>query len=113
MRLSLIFLVVLTASVLVTSLAAWGIIYGTSYSRVTTMSSEFTILAHEVLDEFGGYVTEMLQSNSILVNSILTQQKASGETGIQQIKNDMITTIGTLVNYTTNTTVQSQAQMNE
>lgn len=32
MRLSLIFLVVLATSVLITSLAAWGITYGTSYS---------------------------------------------------------------------------------
>eukprot|EP00667_Euglena_gracilis_P001106 EG_transcript_1105 len=112
MRLSVIFLAVLAVSVLVASLAAWGITYGTSYNRVTTMSQEFTVLSHETLSAFGSFVAALIQSNANLVNTILTQEKASGEDRMQQTKANMITAIGTLVNYTTNATVQSQAQMN-
>eukprot|EP00667_Euglena_gracilis_P026219 EG_transcript_31386 len=113
MRLSLIFLGVLAASVLVTALAAWGITYGTSYGRVTTMASEFTTLAHGVLDEFSSFVGDLIQGNAALVNGILTQQRVSGEARMQQTKADMISALGTLVNYTTNATVQSQVQMNQ
>eukprot|EP00667_Euglena_gracilis_P009479 EG_transcript_9643 len=76
------------------------------------MSSEFTNLAHGVLDEFSGYVAQLLQNNSQLVNGILTQERSMGEDGLQQIKGNMIAAMGTLVNYTTNATVQSQVQMN-
>eukprot|EP00667_Euglena_gracilis_P019321 EG_transcript_20672 len=76
------------------------------------MSSEFSALAKGVLDEFSAYVTELLQSNSKLVDTILTEERVSGEARIQQTKTDMITSIGTLVNYTSNATVQSQQQMN-
>eukprot|EP00667_Euglena_gracilis_P034331 EG_transcript_59156 len=104
MRLSFIFLTVLAASVLMTALAAWGITYGTSYSRVTTMASEFTLLSFGVLDEFGTFVADVIRGNSELVNTILAQQRASGTARMQQTKADMISTIGTLVNYTTNAT---------
>eukprot|EP00667_Euglena_gracilis_P000676 EG_transcript_676 len=113
MRLSVIFLAVLAASVLLTSLAAWGITYGTSYSRVTTMSSEFTALSQETLSAFGSFVQALIQSNANLVNTILTEEQTSGKARMQQTKTDMITAIGTLVNYTTNATVQSQLQMNQ
>eukprot|EP00667_Euglena_gracilis_P021307 EG_transcript_23277 len=113
MRLAFIFLVVLASSVLLTSMAAWGITYGTSFSRVTSMSSEFTELSHGVLNEFGSFVRSVIQGNKDLVNNILTQQQASGEAQMQQTKGDMIKAIGTLVNYTTNATVQSQLQMNQ
>eukprot|EP00667_Euglena_gracilis_P001183 EG_transcript_1182 len=112
MRLSLIFLWVLAASVLVTSLAAWGITYGTSYSRVTTMSTQFTAVAHGVLDDFGKFVTEVLQTNAGLLNSVLQQQRESGEARTQQATTAMVQVISTLVNYSTNATVQSQREMN-
>eukprot|EP00667_Euglena_gracilis_P004196 EG_transcript_4215 len=112
MRLSLIFLWVLAASVLVTSLAAWGITYGTSYSRVTTMSTEFTAVAHGVLDDFSKFVTEVLQTNAGLLDSVLQQQRLSGEARTQQATTAMVQVISTLVNYSTNATVRAQQEMN-
>eukprot|EP00667_Euglena_gracilis_P002951 EG_transcript_2955 len=112
MRLSIIFLGVLVVSVLIASLAAWGITYGTSYNRVTTMSQEFTALSHDTLSAFGSFVAALIEGNADLVNTVLTQERVSGEARMQQSKSDVIMAIGTLVNYTTNATVQSQAQMN-
>eukprot|EP00667_Euglena_gracilis_P006085 EG_transcript_6133 len=112
MQLSLIFLAVLAASVLMTALAAWGITYGTAYGRVTTMASEFTGLSFGTLDEFGSFVANLIQGNVDLVNTILQQQRVAGTARTQQMTTNMITAIGTLVNYTTNATGQSQLQMN-
>eukprot|EP00667_Euglena_gracilis_P035110 EG_transcript_63513 len=102
MRLSLIFLGVLATSVLVTALAAWGIVYGTSYGRVSTMSSEFTTLANAVLGEFSSFVEDLIQGNADLVNSILTQQRTTGTAMLQRTNTDTVAAIGTLVNYSTN-----------
>eukprot|EP00667_Euglena_gracilis_P007454 EG_transcript_7530 len=112
MRLAVIFLGVLAASILLTSLAAWGITYGTSYNRVTTMSSEFTTLAHQSVAQFEAFVSDLLQDNAKLVDDILMLERNSGEARIQDTKISMLNTIGTLVNYTANATDQSQAQMN-
>eukprot|EP00667_Euglena_gracilis_P010013 EG_transcript_10189 len=113
MRLAVIFLGVLAASVLLVSLAAWGITYGMSYNRVTTMSAEFTTLTHTALGQFDSFVAELLQDNSGLVENILTQERISGEERLRETKASTAKTIGTLVNYTANATDQSQAQMNE
>eukprot|EP00667_Euglena_gracilis_P000757 EG_transcript_758 len=112
MRLAVIFLGVLAASVILTSLAAWGITYGSSYDRVTTMSAEFTQLAHDVLQHFDTFVMGLLQNNSALVDDILGSERKLGDAWMQQTKAQVLQIIGNLVNYTTNTTGQSQLQMN-
>eukprot|EP00667_Euglena_gracilis_P003205 EG_transcript_3213 len=93
-------------------MAAWGITYGTAYSRVTTMSSEFSTLSNAVLGEFEVFVTDLLQDDAQLLNGLLALERDSGEARIQETKDAMVNTIGTLVNYTANATDQSQAQMN-
>eukprot|EP00668_Euglena_longa_P010929 GGOE01013252.1.p1 GENE.GGOE01013252.1~~GGOE01013252.1.p1 ORF type:complete len:995 (-),score=273.75 GGOE01013252.1:1826-4810(-) len=113
MRLTVIFLAVLAVSILLTSMAAWGITFGTSYSRVTTMSSEFTALAQQSMGLFDSFVMDVLQENVEMVDSILAMEWDSGEARIQETKATMSNTIGALVNYTTNATDQSLQQMNE
>eukprot|EP00667_Euglena_gracilis_P000738 EG_transcript_738 len=112
MRLSLIFLAVLAASVTLTSLAAWGITYGVSYTRVTTMASEFTQLELGVLQLFDSFVSGLLRGNADLVDNVLALERQSGDTRMQQTKSQVLRIIGNLVNYTTNATDQSQQQMN-
>eukprot|EP00667_Euglena_gracilis_P018513 EG_transcript_19669 len=113
MRLTFIFLAVLAASVIATSLAAWGITYGVSSARVTMMASEFTQLGLSLLQLFDSFVTGLLKSNSNLVNNILTLERQSGDARMQQTKAQVLHIIGGLVNYTTNATGQSQQQMNQ
>eukprot|EP00667_Euglena_gracilis_P001593 EG_transcript_1593 len=112
MRLTFIFLAVLAASVVVTSLAAWGITYGVSYSRVTKMASEFTQLGLTLLQLFDAFVSGLLRSNSDLVNNILALERQSGDARMQQTKAQVLRIISSLVNYATNATAQSQQQMN-
>eukprot|EP00667_Euglena_gracilis_P002044 EG_transcript_2048 len=76
------------------------------------MSLDFTNLARHMLDEFSEYVTELINNYSESLNVILTQEKVFTIAAAQRIKSNLTTTIGTLVNYTTNAMVQSQAQMN-
>eukprot|EP00667_Euglena_gracilis_P032368 EG_transcript_49488 len=113
MRLCVLFLAVLALSAIVTSMAAWGITYGTSYSRVTTMAAHFTGLAQGSFAGFGSFVTDLLGGNAALVDAILLAQKTSGVQRTEQTKAQMLQTIGMLVNYTTNSTDQTQQQMDE
>eukprot|EP00667_Euglena_gracilis_P000652 EG_transcript_652 len=112
MGLTLIFVAVLAVSVLATSLAAWGITYGVSSSRVSTMAAEFSRLGLGLLQLFDTFVSGLLQSNSDLVNNILALERQSGDMRMQQTRAQVLRIIGTLVNYTTNATGQSQVQMN-
>eukprot|EP00667_Euglena_gracilis_P031919 EG_transcript_47396 len=112
MRLAALFLGVLAASVLLASLAAWGITYGTSSSRVTLMSSDFTAIAGLAVDQFQAFVSDLLLGNANLVNAILAEERESGEARLQEAQATMVRTTGTLVNYTANATDQSQAQVN-
>eukprot|EP00667_Euglena_gracilis_P000855 EG_transcript_855 len=113
MRLCVLFLAVLALSAIVTSMAAWGITYGTSYSRVTTMAAHFTGLAQGSFAGFRSFVTDLLGGNTALVDAILLVQKTSGVQRTEQTKAQMLQTIGMLVNYTTNSTDQTQQQMDE
>eukprot|EP00667_Euglena_gracilis_P000565 EG_transcript_565 len=112
MRLTFIFVAVLAASVSLTSLAAWGITYGVSSARVTTMASEFTQLGLDLLQLFDSFVSGLLKGNSELVNDILALERQSGDARMQQTKAQVLRIIGALLNYTNNTTGQSQTQMN-
>eukprot|EP00667_Euglena_gracilis_P000575 EG_transcript_575 len=113
MRLTLIFVAVLAVSVIVTSLAAWGITYGVSSARVTTMASEFTQSGLGLLQLFDAFVSGLLKSNSALVNNILALERQSGDARMLQTKAQVLSIIGALVNYTTNATDLSQHQMNQ
>eukprot|EP00667_Euglena_gracilis_P002318 EG_transcript_2318 len=113
MRLCVLFLFVLALSAIVTSMAAWGITYGTSYNRVSTMAADFTALAQESFTGFGTFVSSLLDGNAALVDAILEAQERSGAQRTEQTKAQMMRTIGVLVNYTTNSTDQTQQQMDE
>eukprot|EP00667_Euglena_gracilis_P001109 EG_transcript_1109 len=111
MRLVVVFFVVLAAAAIITSMAAWGITYGTSYDRVSTMASQFTALAQASFIGFGSFIADLLRSNAALVDAILEAQEASGQNRTQQTQVQMAQTIGILVNYTTNSTQQTQRQV--
>eukprot|EP00667_Euglena_gracilis_P000768 EG_transcript_768 len=111
MRLSTTFLLVLAVSAILTSMAAWGITFGTSYDKVSSMALEFTTLAKVYLGEFGTFVSDVLGSNAQLVESILALQRLSGFNRTEETKAEMTRTIGVLVNYTTDATDQTQVQM--
>eukprot|EP00667_Euglena_gracilis_P002167 EG_transcript_2170 len=93
-------------------MAAWGITYGTSYDKVSTMAVEFTGLAQANLKTFGSFVSDLLRANAALVDSILALERRATQNGTDQTTAAMAHTIGVLVNYTTNATGQSQRQMN-
>eukprot|EP00667_Euglena_gracilis_P030768 EG_transcript_43260 len=111
MRLAVIFLTVLALSAIVTSMAAWGISYGTSYYRVSTMAAQFSTLSQSSLAAFGSFVHTMLNDNSALVGAILDTQKASGYNRTEQVKESMVQTMDVLVNYTANVSGRFQEQM--
>eukprot|EP00667_Euglena_gracilis_P023349 EG_transcript_26356 len=77
------------------------------------MASQFSQLSQASLAVFGSFVTDLLQSNANLVNTILASQEKSGTNRTEQTKAQMARTIGVLVNYTANTTDQTQQQMSE
>eukprot|EP00667_Euglena_gracilis_P006163 EG_transcript_6210 len=113
MRLSVLFLLVLAVAAIVTSMAAWGITYGTAYSRVSAMAAQFAALAHDGIAGFGAFVGDLLGDNAGLVDSILAAQQQSGVTRTEQTKAQVTRTVGVLVNYSTNTTDQTQQQMDD
>eukprot|EP00667_Euglena_gracilis_P000918 EG_transcript_918 len=76
------------------------------------MAREISELAQRTMNTFGAYVTNLMQANSQLVVNILSQQQQSSHLLITQTQGEMTHTIGILVNYTTNSTLQSQRQMN-
>eukprot|EP00667_Euglena_gracilis_P002273 EG_transcript_2273 len=57
------------------------------------------------------FVSNVLKGNSVLVESILDLQETSGVNRTEQTKVQITNTIGALVNYTTNTTDQTQRLM--
>eukprot|EP00667_Euglena_gracilis_P001270 EG_transcript_1270 len=113
MRLSVIFLLVLALSAIVTSMAAWGITYGTSSSQVSTMASRFADLSQRSLQAFGVFVTDLLADNAGLVGAILDVQQASGMNRTEQTKVQMKRTIDGLINYTANASDQTQQQLED
>eukprot|EP00667_Euglena_gracilis_P000851 EG_transcript_851 len=92
-------------------MAAWSISYGTSYGRLSTMASQFIALSQSGLSVFSSFVSDLMVSNAALVDSILDEQEASGYNRTEQTKAQMTRTIGVLVNYTANSTEQTQQQM--
>eukprot|EP00667_Euglena_gracilis_P010837 EG_transcript_11047 len=77
------------------------------------MASQFTTLAQGSFQQFGSFVNGLLQGNAALVDGILAAQEQSGSNRTEQTKAQMVRTIGILVNYTTNSTDQTQQQMDE
>eukprot|EP00667_Euglena_gracilis_P000475 EG_transcript_475 len=75
------------------------------------MSAEFTTMAHEVLQTFDAFIGELLQGNANFMDNILRKERESGAMRMEQTKAQMVQTIGTLLNYTRNTTAQSQLRM--
>eukprot|EP00667_Euglena_gracilis_P019500 EG_transcript_20902 len=113
MRLSIIFIFVLALSVIVTSMAAWGITYGTSSDQVSSMASQFFALAHRSLDVFNFLVGDVLDGNAKLVHTLLDVQQNSSIDGMERTKAQISHDVGALVNYTTNATVQTQQLMGQ
>eukprot|EP00667_Euglena_gracilis_P001300 EG_transcript_1299 len=113
MRLSVIFLVVLAGSAILISMAAWGMTFGTSFEKVSDMAQVFTGLANESLGTSASLVSEVLRANAQQVDGLLALQRQSGYNRTEQTKAKVAQTIGTLVNYTTNATDQSQWQMQD
>eukprot|EP00667_Euglena_gracilis_P019819 EG_transcript_21294 len=111
MRLAVLFLTVLALAAIVTSLAAFGISYGTSYEQVSTMASQFTSISQAGIEGFTSFVSTLLRSNAALVDTLLEAQEAAGANRTAQTKAQVVRTIGALVNYTANSTEQTQQQM--
>eukprot|EP00667_Euglena_gracilis_P030182 EG_transcript_41385 len=86
MRLSVLFLSVLALAAIVTSMAAWGIMYGTAYDRVSSMSSGFTALTQEGFGQFGAFVSDLLWGNAALVDAILDAQRRAGVNRTEETK---------------------------
>eukprot|EP00667_Euglena_gracilis_P000816 EG_transcript_816 len=111
MRLATIFLAVLAGAVLATSLTAWGITFGASFDRISTMASRFSAQTQAGIAAFDGFAQRLLQDNAQLVTDLLAQQRESGNDRMQQTKDALLASTGTLVNLTTNATQQMQLQM--
>eukprot|EP00667_Euglena_gracilis_P000644 EG_transcript_642 len=77
------------------------------------MASQFTVLAQESFEGFGAFVNDLLNGNAALVDSILAEQEKSGAERTELTKAQMVHTIGVLVNYTANSTQQTQKQMDD
>eukprot|EP00667_Euglena_gracilis_P001984 EG_transcript_1983 len=92
-------------------MAAWGITYGTSYSRVSTMARQFSDLSTDAIAQVSMFILDILHGNANLVGTILTEQWDSGSTRSVETQAQMAQTISVLVNYTANSTAQSRRQM--
>eukprot|EP00667_Euglena_gracilis_P018288 EG_transcript_19406 len=110
MRLSVLFLLVLALAAIGTSMAAWGIMYGTAYGRVSSMASGFTSLAQDSFGRFGSFVSDLLRGNAALVDAILAAQVRSDVNRTEETKVQMAHTVTVLVNFSSNLTDQTQIQ---
>eukprot|EP00667_Euglena_gracilis_P001231 EG_transcript_1231 len=110
MRLSVLFLSALALAVIVTSMAAWGIMYGTAYDRVSSMSSGFTALTQDGFGKFGGFVSDLLRGNAALVDAILEAQRRSGVNRTEATTAQLTNTVNVLVNFSSNLTDQTQIE---
>eukprot|EP00667_Euglena_gracilis_P001677 EG_transcript_1676 len=113
MRLSVLFLGLLALSTIITSMAAWGITFGNSYSQVSGMASQFTTLARGSMACFGTFVDRLLGANAGLVDAVLAAQERSGLNRTGQTKAQLARTVGVLVNYTAESTAETQQQMDD
>lgn len=113
LRLNWTFLVVLGMSVLVTSIAAWGITFASSHSRVVVMAEDFTSLAEATVQDFSGLVTGLLQNSSMIVDSILNLETQAGVERSTATQQQMTQSSLQLLDFARNSTSQSQAQMTE
>jgi hypothetical protein len=113
LRLNWTFLVVLGVSVLATSIAAWGITFASSHSRVVLMASDFTSLAEATVQDFSGLVTDLLQNSSMIVGSILNLESQEGVKRSTATQQQMTDSSVQLLDFARNSTSQSQAQMTE
>eukprot|EP00667_Euglena_gracilis_P007467 EG_transcript_7547 len=75
------------------------------------MASHFITLSQSSLTAFTSFVSDLMVSNAALVDSILDEQEASGYNRTEQVKAQMTRTIDVLVDYTSNSTEQTQQQM--
>jgi len=105
--------VVLGVSVLATSIAAWGITFASSHSRVVLMASDFTSLAEATVQDFSGLVTDLLQNSSMIVGSILNLESQEGVKRSTATQQQMTDSSVQLLDFARNSTSQSQAQMTE
>jgi len=111
LRLNWTFLLVLGVSVLGTSIAAWGISYASSHSRVLLMADDFTSLAEATVNDFSGLVTDLLLNSSMIVGSILNMETQAGVERSAATQQQVTQSSLQLLDFARNSTSQSQVQM--
>eukprot|EP00667_Euglena_gracilis_P001093 EG_transcript_1092 len=84
MRLSLIFFVVLGLSVILGSIASLGTTYATSYSRLTTMATEFSEVAQDAVGHFGALVRDLVGDSSVVVAHVIAAEYNASARRLQQ-----------------------------
>eukprot|EP00668_Euglena_longa_P001609 GGOE01001900.1.p1 GENE.GGOE01001900.1~~GGOE01001900.1.p1 ORF type:complete len:983 (-),score=271.08 GGOE01001900.1:731-3679(-) len=113
MRLTILFVSVLGFSIVVCSLATWGITYAFSYTRLTSMAADFSSVTTKSVENFGELILLLIEDSSQVVKGILHEELTTSEERINITETLISSTSLDLVESAQNETASSQADLQE